>query len=323
MPKPEPELPAGDETEGWALLDSLRRKLDDQGAQTRKATAQVGQLAESIAALVEMQRRRARWLNLNSFVAYVVFTVLLGGAFYFVYQSRANELVRRADDAVRRADEAVRRADDASARVVAREAADAKALEAWQLLEAGKRDQAQKKLGELASAPLSRVEREALAARLERSEAAPRADSALDRAAAAFKAGQLGDVIAVTEQALAVDPHGKQAAELEYFRGLAYVRRGQVDRAIPSFEAAVAGHVVEDDARFQLASALDRAGQWARAKTEYEAFAAAHPQSPFAAFALRRIATLAHPAPVQAAPAAAGSAAAPAAGSAAEPAAAP
>src|SRR2546423_1988547 len=93
MPKPEGAPPEPSDADGWALLDALRRKLDDQQAQTRKTGAQVGQLAESIAALVELQRKRSRWLNLNSFVAYVAFTVLLGGAFYFVYQSRARELV--------------------------------------------------------------------------------------------------------------------------------------------------------------------------------------------------------------------------------------
>ena len=86
-PRPETDLelaPGGHEpadSEGWALLDGLRRRLEDQATQTRKTSAQVTQLAESIAALVEAQRRRSRWLNLNSFVAYVMFTVLCGGAF--------------------------------------------------------------------------------------------------------------------------------------------------------------------------------------------------------------------------------------------------
>ncbi|HEY1557178.1 MAG TPA: hypothetical protein VGF94_20220 [Kofleriaceae bacterium] len=293
-PLSKPEAPPAEQADdGWALLDALRRKLDDQAAQTRKATAQVGQLAESIAALVELQRKRSRWRDLNSFAAYLVFTILLGGAFYFVYQSRANELVRRADDAVRRA-------DDASARAVARDAADAKALEAWQLLEAGKRAEAQKRIDELAPQPLPRLEREVLAQRAKQADPAPHGENPVEKASAAFKTGRLADVIATTEAALAADPHGKQAAELHYFAGLAFARLGQLDRAVPSFDAAVAAEVPEDDARFQLASALDRAGQWARAKTEYEKFAAARPQSPFAAFASRRVATLSHP--VQPAP---------------------
>src|SRR6266576_170288 len=103
-PKPDgsPQDPA--EAEGGALLDGLRRRMDDHASEARKTQAQVGQLAESIAALVEVQRKRVRWLNINSFAAYLIFTVLCGGAFYFLYQSRARELVRHADEEVRRAD---------------------------------------------------------------------------------------------------------------------------------------------------------------------------------------------------------------------------
>ena len=81
-PRPDPDSPDPAEAEGWALLDGLRRRLDDQGAQARKTATQVQQLADSIAALVSAQRRRTRWLNLNSFVAYLIFTLLLGVAFY-------------------------------------------------------------------------------------------------------------------------------------------------------------------------------------------------------------------------------------------------
>ena len=41
-----------------------------------------------------------------------------------------------------------------------------------------------------------------------------------------------------------------------------------------------------------LASVLDRAGQWAKAKVEYDRFATAHPMASYAAFAMRRGATL-------------------------------
>src|SRR5579859_4001825 len=77
LPKPdEPAAETGSDADGWALLEGLRRRLDDQVVQGRKTQAQVGQLAESIAALVAGQRRRSLWLNVNSFAAYVIFTVL-------------------------------------------------------------------------------------------------------------------------------------------------------------------------------------------------------------------------------------------------------
>src|SRR5436190_23596743 len=81
------------DAEGWALLEGLRRRLDEQANQNRKTQTQVAQLAESIGALVAEQRKRSRWLNVNSFVAYLMFTLLCGAAFYFLYQSRARDPV--------------------------------------------------------------------------------------------------------------------------------------------------------------------------------------------------------------------------------------
>src|SRR5262249_30056616 len=152
--RPQPdENPDPADAEGWALLDGLRRRLDEQANQNRKTQTQVAQLADSIGRLVEQQRKRSRWVNVNSFVAYVMFTVLCGGAFYFVYSSRARELAADRNRISTERDTAVRRADEAIKKSVARDAADARAWEAYQLLEAGKRDDAAKKLVELQSAP--------------------------------------------------------------------------------------------------------------------------------------------------------------------------
>src|SRR5262245_50770392 len=74
--EPSPASESGEPDDSWALLEGLRRRLDDQAAQNRKTQQQVSQLAESIGALVEVQRRRTRRLNLNSFIAYLIFTLL-------------------------------------------------------------------------------------------------------------------------------------------------------------------------------------------------------------------------------------------------------
>src|SRR5262249_57689630 len=140
--KPDEPPEPGSDADGWALLESLRRRLDDHAAQGRKTQAQVGQLAESIAALVAGQRRRSLWLNVNSFVAYLVFTVLCAAGCYLLYRSRAHELSAARDQAVTERDGAVRRADEALARAVAREATDTKAWEIYQLLEVGQRSEA-------------------------------------------------------------------------------------------------------------------------------------------------------------------------------------
>ncbi|MBA3462593.1 MAG: hypothetical protein H0T46_21740, partial [Deltaproteobacteria bacterium] len=296
LPKPDPE-PAPEPTsqadaEGWALLEALRRRLDDQGAQGRKTQHQVTQLADSIGALVTEQRRRAKWANLNSFVAYLIFTLLVGAGFYMLYRSRANELVEARDSAQRERDQAVKRADDLYVKTSARDAADGRAWEVYQLLEAGKRSEAAGKLAALAELPLSRTERAVLAARAHETQVME-VDAALKAAAASFKAGRYGDVVAPLEAALVSEPAGARASMMRYFLGVAYAKANQLEKATQFLSAAVAADVEQDDARFQLASALDRSGHYAKARTEYDRFATAHPQSQLAVFAMRRSATLA------------------------------
>jgi tetratricopeptide (TPR) repeat protein len=291
LPKPdEPPAEPGSEADGWALLESLRRRLDDHAAQGRKTQAQVGQLAESIAALVAEQRRRSLWLNVNSFVAYLVFTLLCAAGCYLLYRSRAHELSAARDQAVGERDQAVRRADEALTRAVAREAADTKAWDVYQLLEAGQRADAEAKLAALRDQPLSKLDRAVLAARVHDTQVME-VEATLKAAAAAVKAGRPGEVIKPLEAALAAEPPGARAALMHYYLGIAYART-ELDKAIGHFQAALAGDVDQDDARFQLASALDRSGAFGPARTEYDRFATAHPQSQLAVFAMRRSATL-------------------------------
>ncbi len=295
LPKADHDLapePSAADAEGWALLEALRRRLDDQGTLGRKTATQVSQLAESIGALVSEQRQRAKWANLNSFVAYVIFTVVVGAGFYMLYRSRASELVEARDAAQRERDQAVQHTNELSAKTTARDQADNRAWEVYQLLEAGKRSEAAGKLGALAELPLSRTERAVLAARAHETQVME-VDSALKTAAASFKAGRYAEMIPALEAALVSEPAGARASTMRYFLGVAYAKANELDKAIALLTAAIAADVDQEDARFQLASALDRAGQYARARTEYDRFATAHPQSGLAVFAMRRSATLA------------------------------
>jgi tetratricopeptide (TPR) repeat protein len=275
------------DAEGWALLEGLRRRLDEQANQNRKTQSEVRQLADSIAAMVTQQRKRSRWINVNSFAAYLIFTLLCGGAAYFVYQSRARELVAENARVSSERDTAVRRADEATKKTTARDAADTKAWDAYQLLEAGKRDDAAKKLVELQGAPLSKFERTVLETKAKQAEVV-QIDLALKGAAAAFKAGRHGDAVPSLEAALALDPQGPRAPLMHYYLGVAASKAGALDSAVTHLQAAVDGNVDLEDARFHLASALDRAGQWGKAKIEYDRFATAHPMSSYTWYATRR-----------------------------------
>jgi tetratricopeptide (TPR) repeat protein len=285
------EQTGASDADGWALLEGLRRRLDEQANQHRKTQTEVRQLADSIGALVSEQRKRSRWLNVNSFVAYLMFTLLCGGAFYFMYQSRARELAGDRERTISERDAAVRRADEALAKLAARDAADAKAAEAYALLEQGKRDIAAQKLAELSNAPLSKLDRTVLDARAKAADVM-QVDTALKATTAAFKVGKHGDMIAPLEAALALESQGSRAALMHYYLGVAYSKTGVLAKSIEHLQASVDANVDVEDARFHLASVLDRAGQWGKAKVEYERFATAHPMSSYAAFAMRRGATL-------------------------------
>ncbi|MGE0550037.1 MAG: tol-pal system YbgF family protein [Kofleriaceae bacterium] len=280
------------EPDGLVLLDGLRRRIDDQTAQARRTQNQVSQLTESIAALVEVQRRRVRRVNLNSFVAYLIFTTLLGTGFYLLYLVRSTDLNDSYARAIRERDAATRRADEATAKVAAREKADQQAWDVYELLEQGKRAEAEAKLAGLGELPLSRTERAVLAARAHETHVVA-VDAALKSAVVAFKAGRHGEVIAPLEAALVGEPPGMRAATMQYYLGVAHAKAGDLTKAIGHLQASVAANVDQDDARFQLASALDRSGAYAKARLEYNQFATAHPQSTLAGFAMRRSATLA------------------------------
>jgi tetratricopeptide (TPR) repeat protein len=282
---PEPDA------DGWALLQGMRRRLDEQANQHRRTQSQVTQLAESIAALVGEQRRRSRWLNVNSFAAYLIFTMLCGGAFYLLYENRARDLVSDRDRVASERDKSAEYSKKVSDQLAAREAADAKAWDAYQLLETGKREDAAKKLAELSAAPLSRLDRHMLDARAKQAEVM-QVDAALKGAVSAFKAGRHPDAIVPLETALTLESVGPRASLLHYYLGVAYAKAGGLDKSIAHLQEAVDGDVDVEDARFHLASVLDRAGQWGKARVEYERFATAHPMSSFTAFATRRSGTL-------------------------------
>ena len=268
LPRPEvvsgdPVEPARNDADGWALLDGLRRKLDDQAAQSRRTHDQVQQLTESIGALVAAQRKRSRWLNLNSFGAYLLFTLLCGTAAVAMYASRADELIDARDRAIVDRDAAVHRADAADARLAARDAAAARA---------------------------------AIDARAAEDPVAKR-ELRVEAAITAFKAQRYGEARAPLEAALAADPAGVRAPSLHYYLGVIALGDGRLDEAIAQLDAAITGGVGEDDARYQLAVALDRNGELAKARVEYDKFATAHPQMQLATFAMRRSATIARTVP--------------------------
>src|ERR1700690_4108724 len=144
-------------------VDALRRRLDEQQATLRRNHAALTQLAESVGKVVEMGRRRDRRAGFNSFVAYILFTVLLGGGALLLYRSRAADLVRARDDA--KTDLAATRTQlqAVQAQLQARDDAARRAYGFYSDVRDGKRAEALAPYGALANLPLTPTEREVLA----------------------------------------------------------------------------------------------------------------------------------------------------------------
>jgi tetratricopeptide (TPR) repeat protein len=275
-----------------AELAQLRRRLDDLGAQQRKSHTSVQQLADSVAALVTAHRRRVRWLNLNSFAAYLIFTVLLGTAFYMVYLRRAAAIGAELRELTAQRAAAVARADAASAELTAQKTRSQKAAEAFALFEKGEAAAAEQALAQAGGA-LSPLEEAALAGVRDKA-AAVAFERAYGEGVAAFRAGELAKAVASLERAVASAPSaGGKAGAAQYYLGMSLLRGGELARARIALEAALVAGAEMDDARYQLATALDRAGEIGRARTEYEKFATAHPKLGLAVYAWRRSAVLA------------------------------
>ena len=83
-----------------AELRDLRKEISDSRALIIKTHNLIGQVGVDVKRGSRRQDRYERGLSLNSFVAYVLFTLLLGGAFFLLYRSRAERLVVDRDAAL-------------------------------------------------------------------------------------------------------------------------------------------------------------------------------------------------------------------------------
>ncbi len=270
----------------FAELDALRRKIDDNGAILRRTQLALSELTDSVGKVVAHQRKRERSQVMSSFVAYLLFTVLLGGGFFALYSSRAGELVSQRNRAQDDLKVAIGRATDLEQEISARDAAAAQAHAYWQLLESGQRDKAIEGYGDLPAA-LTPTERELFAARVKQ---------ARGELVDAFKAAKYADAIPQLKRALGYEDNGPRAAQMHYYLGIAEVKTGAFDDGGHQLELAIAGRVDENgvsDARFWLAVALEKQGKLAEAKAEYDKFASAAPQHPLSVAARRKSAALA------------------------------
>jgi TolA-binding protein len=272
-------------------VDSLRRRIDDQGAMLRRNGTALSQLAESVGKVVEQGRKRERRQLLNSFVAYLLFTVLLGGGALFIYRTRSADLERARNDALAELAGAKRDLKTAQAQLGARDAASAQAYAFYQLARDPKRaSDALARYVEVSQLALTPTEREVFAEG-EQQARAKMVDAGWQSGLEAFRKNDFAKAVTELRRAANYETGGANAPQMHYYLGVALVRTKDAAGGIEELEAAIAGKVETTgivDARYWLGVALEATGKPDQARREYEKFAAAQPMAPLAAQARAR-----------------------------------
>lgn len=274
-------------------VDSLRRRLDEQGDTLRRTERHVRSLSDSIGQLVAGQRKRERAISLNSFIAYLVFTVLLGGGFFALYRARSADLVSDRNAAAAERDQARTQAQTTAAELAARDQAAAKAHELYATLRDGEPAEAITGFAALDLESLTPTERDVFTEAVARARAGI-VDAGYLAGLDAYQAGDDARAIDELSRALAYASDRERVPTMRYYLGRAHLRAEQNDQAVRQLELALAGSVEDTlpDARYHFAEALMAAGDAERARLEFDQFVAANPSSPLAWQARRTAAQL-------------------------------
>jgi TolA-binding protein len=275
-------------------IRELRRELAEAHALLARTHQGLGTLATTLREVVARQARYERGLNLNSFIAYLLFTVLLGTGFYLLYRGRMVDLADAQEQAARARTEALAEIESARREVAEREEGARKAAELVGLAREGRRAELIARAPELALARLSPVEKQAV------DDAVARArteivDASFTAGLEAARAQQWKKAVPELRRALGYEPEGTRAAQARYQLGVALLKQGNAEEAARELDAALVAGAERGapELRYHLASALELAKQTERARTEYTRFADTKPMHPWAQLARRKAGILA------------------------------
>jgi hypothetical protein len=221
------------------------------------------ELASSVGELAHLVRRQDRLLSLNSFAAYLIFTVLLCAAFYFLYTDRAGDAEAERDTALAARDAAQARAEGTARQLAARDAADRASAGVLDLLRQRRYREAIAAHRDLAGVELSAAQRQFLADAVAGARSQLVADAAL-RARQAFD-------------------------RRDYQRGHDLAKEGLMLTAAggPALEGPASAEL-----RYVLAASLDKLGRAGEARDAYAAFLTAAPGHEMATRARQRLTRL-------------------------------
>ncbi len=275
-------------------LRELRRDLADTHAQVTKTHHGLVTLATTLKEVVQRQNRADRAVSLNSFIAYVIFTLLLGTAFYMLYRERTSSLAE-----LRRAAAAARTEADTAAEAARRELAEReegarKAAELMSLATGGRNAELIARAPEAALARLSPVEKQVLDEAIKRARTET-VDAAFNAGMEAARAKQWTKAITELRRALGYEAEGPRAAQAHYQLGVSLLKEGEAEEAARELETALLAGAERGspELRYHLANAYEVARQPERARTEYTKFADQRPAHPWAMLARRKAAIMA------------------------------
>lgn len=289
-----------------SLRERVENRLAEQSAAAERSYEATCSLADSLAEVLKRQRRYERSLTLNSFVAYLIFTLLLGGGFFLLYRMRVGELVGESVRYRAERDSAMKKAHELDRALAARKAGEQAAYSYYQLLRDGRTEEAVRRHAELGKLALTPTERELFEERIKRSRS-ELVDAAFAAGVSALRRNDLGLAQSELTRGLGLSPEGTRAAELRYQLGMALLKAGKVPEAARELELAVAQGIDKlggQDAHFHLGAALEKQGKLPEAQRSYERFIAAQPRHWLSRLARGRVAQLARRGGNAAAPAA-------------------
>jgi hypothetical protein len=277
-------------------LEALAERVSEIGQAQDQSDDSVATLATALSDLVGRMRKQDRLITLNSFVAYALFTVLLGAAFLMLHRSRAADLERERDQAQRALVAAEERGQNAVRELAAREAAEKGAAGIYELLRDHRYKEAIAAGQKLDALPLTPAEKGLLTDALERARS-DLARQALERGREAFGRGELDRAMKEAEAGLEAAAQSEHAPALHHLIGQSLAKQNRNAAAAAALEKALAGGVEKEikDARYLYATVLDKLSRHEDARAAYRAFAVGNPKSPNAHWARTRAWQLSQP----------------------------
>ncbi len=268
--------------------------MEDHTEAIDKTLDASSQIARAMEVLAERHNSGNRAQQLNSFVAYILFTVLLGGAFYVLYQGRGAALTKARDKAIASAQEARGQARHLQDMQVKRKQSAEAAADYYALMRGGQSGDVIAGYKALEELTLSATEREVFDDGLK----VAREQMASAGFLAGVEAFRRNDFTAATAElrsALSYAKGSERTAEMQYYLGISLSSKGVQPEAITQLEKAIEGQVEQagiNDARFYLANAQVKNGDLTKARLAYLQFADTHPNHRFAQIARRKAAQI-------------------------------